>query len=290
MSSRAAASPRERSQSLERAADRSTLGGAKGGTRTPTGVTRRNLNPVRLPIPPLSRAAENGAVYHSGIRNRGSGISARRRANRPPIPDPRCLIPDGRRPLRELPRRLPARARAAASGGRRRVPVRARRRRSRRRGRRAGRTRDSRRSTRSSGRSMRSSAARRRRLPRSPRSRPPCARTRCRWRRFRALLSAFRQDVTTTRYATRRDAARLLRALGQPGGPDHARPVRRRRRGRAPRERRHLHGPAARELLAGRRDRRGQGSHLRARGGPRAVRGSCAGRRSPGAPAPAGRR
>ncbi len=30
-------------------------GGAKGGTRTLTGVTRWNLNPVRLPVPPLSR-------------------------------------------------------------------------------------------------------------------------------------------------------------------------------------------------------------------------------------------
>src|SRR5690606_27782847 len=29
--------------------------GAKGGTRTLTGVTRWNLNPVRLPIPPLSQ-------------------------------------------------------------------------------------------------------------------------------------------------------------------------------------------------------------------------------------------
>lgn len=29
--------------------------GAKGGTRTRTGVTRWNLNPVRLPIPPLSQ-------------------------------------------------------------------------------------------------------------------------------------------------------------------------------------------------------------------------------------------
>ena len=28
--------------------------GAKGGTRTRTGVTRQNLNLVRLPIPPLS--------------------------------------------------------------------------------------------------------------------------------------------------------------------------------------------------------------------------------------------
>jgi hypothetical protein len=33
------------------------LDGAKGGTRTRTGVTRWNLNPVRLPIPPLSRSA-----------------------------------------------------------------------------------------------------------------------------------------------------------------------------------------------------------------------------------------
>jgi hypothetical protein len=30
------------------------VGGAKEGTRTLTGVTRWNLNPVRLPIPPLS--------------------------------------------------------------------------------------------------------------------------------------------------------------------------------------------------------------------------------------------
>lgn len=29
--------------------------GAKEGTRTLTGVTRWNLNPVRLPVPPLSR-------------------------------------------------------------------------------------------------------------------------------------------------------------------------------------------------------------------------------------------
>ena len=31
--------------------------GAKGGTRTRTGVTRQNLNLVRLPIPPLSLVA-----------------------------------------------------------------------------------------------------------------------------------------------------------------------------------------------------------------------------------------
>jgi hypothetical protein len=30
--------------------------GAKGGTRTPTIISRQNLNLVRLPIPPLSRA------------------------------------------------------------------------------------------------------------------------------------------------------------------------------------------------------------------------------------------
>jgi hypothetical protein len=30
------------------------VNGAKEGTRTRTGVTRWNLNPVRLPIPPLS--------------------------------------------------------------------------------------------------------------------------------------------------------------------------------------------------------------------------------------------
>ena len=35
-------------------------GGAKGGTRTLTGVTRWNLNPVRLPVPPLSRTPAPG--------------------------------------------------------------------------------------------------------------------------------------------------------------------------------------------------------------------------------------
>ena len=35
-------------------------GGAKGGTRTLTGVTRWNLNPVRLPVPPLSRTPARG--------------------------------------------------------------------------------------------------------------------------------------------------------------------------------------------------------------------------------------
>jgi hypothetical protein len=35
--------------------------GAKGGTRTRTGVTRWNLNPVRLPVPPLSRPWANSS-------------------------------------------------------------------------------------------------------------------------------------------------------------------------------------------------------------------------------------
>jgi hypothetical protein len=35
------------------------VGGAKEGTRTLTGVTRWNLNPVRLPIPPLSHRLED---------------------------------------------------------------------------------------------------------------------------------------------------------------------------------------------------------------------------------------
>jgi hypothetical protein len=33
--------------------------GAKGGTRTPTGVTRQILSLVRLPIPPLSRGVQD---------------------------------------------------------------------------------------------------------------------------------------------------------------------------------------------------------------------------------------
>ena len=33
--------------------------GAKAGTRTRTGVTRQNLNLVRLPIPPLSQSRDS---------------------------------------------------------------------------------------------------------------------------------------------------------------------------------------------------------------------------------------
>ena len=95
----------------------------------------------------------------------------------------------------------------------------------------------------------------------------------CRSQPFRDLLSAFAQDVDVTRYATFADARSTIAA---------ARPIRSAAccsRCTAPtmreavrEERRDLHGAAAREFLAGRRDRLAQGPRLHAARGSRAVR------------------
>ncbi len=62
-------------------------GGARGGTRTPT-PRRWILNPVRLPIPPLSHAS--AVVMHSGAVCKGRGTTWPPEEARPwPAPRPR---------------------------------------------------------------------------------------------------------------------------------------------------------------------------------------------------------
>ena len=68
--------------------------GAKGGTRTLTGVTHWNLNPARLPVPPLSRSLRAApsiapdsrtrlTIYREGVdRGRRIGTRFRRAPSR----------------------------------------------------------------------------------------------------------------------------------------------------------------------------------------------------------------
>ncbi len=89
---------------------------------------------------------------------------------------------------------------------------------------------------------------------------------------FEALISAFEQDQSVTEYLTYRAIARLLHAVGQPGGP--AGPVRRRgvQPGECPALRRHLHGTPTGQLLAGRGARPGDRADLPAPRGSGSIR------------------
>ena len=79
---------------------------------------------------------------------------------------------------------------------------------------------------------------------------------------FLDLIAANVQDQRVAGYATWEELAGLLHALGRPGRPDGAPPLRGRRPpGGAPLRRR-LHRAAARQLRPGRRRRPRQGAHL----------------------------
>ena len=85
---------------------RRASGGAKGGTRTLTGVAHWNLNPARLPVPPLSPARR-------GRRDSiGKSIHGRGRAG----PAARGARPAGRPRGRPSGRTSPGPAAAPASG------------------------------------------------------------------------------------------------------------------------------------------------------------------------------
>ena len=130
-----------------------------------------------------------------------------------------------RRPLRKFSRRVAPRAGAAAAGGRRDLSLRARRRRPGRRRRRArGRARRGARRLRCAARPHRARGDARRRR-RFRRSRPRSASTVCRLPPFHDLVSAFRQDVTVTRYANFDEVLRLLPPLRQSGRAPAARAV-----------------------------------------------------------------
>ena len=277
------------------------------GDSNPHGLPRRNLNPVRLPIPPLSQSGfaarapptERDAGHGFTVPGRGAaavGVEPRGGVGPRPAPgraafakpeiivETRCsgqqtvtvrhgmlaapaarlprrvraspttaiplrpppALPRVRRPLRKLPGRI---APAAARDARRRardLPLRARRRRLRRRRRRARPPSGSRRST-ATARALDAigagATAGRAAVRRARRGDPRA--TGCRCAPFHDLLSAFRQDVVTTRYATFAELADYCAPLGQPGRPPAAAPVARRHAGQPRRQRRHLHRAAA---------------------------------------------
>jgi hypothetical protein len=68
--------------------------GARERTRTSMGVTRRNLNPVRLPIPPLVRGNARSVEGQSG-RQRGAGARRRCGCLLSPLPND-CTRPRDR--------------------------------------------------------------------------------------------------------------------------------------------------------------------------------------------------
>ena len=76
---------------------------------------------------------------------------------------------------------------------------------------------------------------------------------------LRDLLSAFRQDVTTTRYARYDDLLDYCRRSANPVGRLLLALYRVRVAGELRGKRRDLHGPAAHQLLAGHRGRLGKG-------------------------------
>ena len=153
-------------------------------------------------------------------------------------------------------RLVPARS---AARGRRHLPVRTKRRRSRRRGRRARPVPGSRRSrcyTRALEAIERGETPPLAPVPRARRRHPHAPA--CRWRRSTISLRRSARTSRRRRYATFDDVRRLLHALGESGGAADARAVRRANAGEPARERRDLHRAAARQLLAGRRDRLGR--------------------------------
>ena len=241
--------------------------------------------PWAAPLEPKSSASTNSATFAAAFAERASIAENGRRPpeDRPAAaPRPRrqtypfgalCAVARVRRPLRKFSRRLLPRAAAPAPAGARHLPLRAHGRRHRRRGRRVGRRSASPRSTTWRARSTRAVAERpppHDRL-RRPRRRDRAARV-CRVELLRDLLSAFRQDVTTMRYPALRRPARLLPALRQSDRPAAAASLRRRIARQSRALRRHLHGAATRELLAGHRDRLAQEPRLPAAGGPRPLR------------------
>ena len=199
---------------------------------------------MRLPIPPLSRSrgvqalrrritehaasAERVSIAARGLRVTQCRDGASAQRVRLIVELDRLLAcPSAITKTFPSPR---GSCRRAAARGRRDLPLRARRRRLRRRRRRARRASGSRRSPRSTTRSTRSRAARRPPSRRFPRSRAAIREHALPLAPFHDLLSAFRQDVTTTRYATYADVLDYCRALRQPGRPPAARAVPRARR------------------------------------------------------------
>ncbi len=89
---------------------------------------------------------------------------------------------------------------------------------------------------------------------------------------FHDLLDAFSQDVVKQRYASFDEVLDYCRRSANPVGLPDAPPLRRRRRRQRPPLGRDLHRAAARELLAGRGGRLGEGPRVPAAGRPRAVR------------------
>ena len=75
---------------------------------------------------------------------------------------------------------------------------------------------------------------------------------------FDDLITAFEQDQTVTRYRELRRAVPVLPLFRESGGPAGAGAVRLSRRGAAGAFRRHLHGAATRQFLAGRHCRSGK--------------------------------
>ena len=175
------------------------------------------------------------------------------------------------RPLRELPRCVVPAAPRDAGGGARDLPVRARRRRHRRRRRRvAG-------GAVGSPRPFRTRARRDRRGANARRA--AVCRSRCRDRAARASDCLFPRPAL--RVPPGRDdhalhdlcrAPRLLPPLGQSDRAAAAAPQWPRHACQRGAQRRHLHGAAARQLLAGHRSRLAEGPRLPAAGRPRALR------------------
>lgn len=79
---------------------------------------------------------------------------------------------------------------------------------------------------------------------------------------FANLLVAFRQDQTMNRFATMEDVPGLLPQLGKPRRPTGPLCLWRARRRECPPLRRNLHRPPVGQLLAGRKPRLRQGTHL----------------------------
>ena len=214
-------------------------------------VRKGGLEPPRAaPLEPKSSASTNSATFAAAFAERASiadpmafpasadasaggvGVCRKRITFGAFVAAVACPSPITK--IFRSPRSL--RAQRAASGRGRDLPLRPQRRRPRRRGRRC----PPRSGWRRCDRYERAldaigERARRRRSRRSRTSPRPSRATRCRSAPFRDLLSAFRQDVTTTRYADYADAARLLPPLGQSGRPAAAAPLRRATRRRTAR-------------------------------------------------------